>query len=325
MKIIIPLAGKGTRMRPHTHTRPKPLIQIAGKPVLGHILDTVVPLKVEEVIFITGHLGNQIEEYVRKHYSFPCRFIEQKELKGQAHAVALAKDFLQGGVIIWFVDTISDADLKGIEKVKEDGVIFVKAMEDPRRFGVVEVDSVGIVTDIVEKPEHPKSNLVNIGLYYVKDSSLMLQCIEELMRSNKSFKGEFFLVDAFNLMIKRGTRFGASEVSVWQDCGTMDATLETNTYYLRMGKTKAAATKNAVLVPPVYIEDGASIENSVVGPNVSVAADARIVHAIVNDSIIGEGAHIENVMVHQSIVGDNATLKGTPRRFNIGDDSSVEH
>ncbi|MFH1409191.1 MAG: sugar phosphate nucleotidyltransferase [Nanoarchaeota archaeon] len=325
MKIIIPLAGKGTRMRPHTHTRAKPLFFIAGKPILGHILDSIKNNKVEEIIFITGHLGKQVEEFVTNNYTFKARFIEQTELKGQAHAVLLAKDFVKEDVLVWFVDTISDADISKLDTIIEDGVIFVKEVKDPRRFGVVVIDDQGIVKELIEKPEEPVSNLVNIGMYYAKDASLLFSSIEELIAQNRQTQGEFYLVDALQMMIRKGTRFKAEVVSVWEDCGKPETTLETNKYFLQKGNTQVTETKNSVIILPVYIEKGAVVENSIIGPNVSIAGKAHISHSIIKNTIVGEGATVEKAHVHNSIIGDHATLKGTLRSYNVGDDSQVEH
>jgi glucose-1-phosphate thymidylyltransferase len=211
MKVIVPLAGFGTRLRPHTYTRPKPLVSVAGKPVLGHILDKLTALPIEEIIFVVGYLGDQIRDYVGANYHFPARYVEQRELKGQAHAIYLAKDYISGPVLIVFVDTIFDADLKALPQESADGIIYVKEVDDPRRFGVVITEN-GVITKLVEKPATPVSNLAVIGVYYVKDSQLMLDCIAELIRKDIKTQGEYFLADAFQLMIDRGTRFVARTV-----------------------------------------------------------------------------------------------------------------
>ncbi|MBU0980312.1 MAG: NTP transferase domain-containing protein [Nanoarchaeota archaeon] len=325
MKIVIPLAGRGTRLRPHTHTKPKPLFHIAGKAVLGHILDSIKGIKFDEIIFITGHMGEQIEAYVKKRYDFPCRFIEQKELKGQAHAIWLAREHIKDDVVIWFVDTISDGTLKVLDAVKEDGAIFAGRVDDPERFGVVVPDKDNIVKEILEKPELPPSNLVNIGLYYVKDSKLMFDCIRTLIEKNKARKGEFYLMDAFQMMISKGTKFKVIEVKSWEDVGKPEAALATNRFFLNNGLTKQPECENSVIIPPVYIEDGVEVKNSIIGPYVSVAKGAQIMNSIVKDSIIGKHAHVHDAQIHRSLIGDNALLKGTYRRYNIGDDSDVEY
>ncbi|MFH1849765.1 MAG: sugar phosphate nucleotidyltransferase [archaeon] len=323
MQVIIPLAGKGTRLRPHTHTVAKPLVRVAGKPVLAHILDMLKPYKIDEIIFIVGHLGDQIEEFVSKHYRFNARYIVQQELKGQAHAIALARPYVNQDVLIWFVDTISDADISKLSGIKNDGMIFVKEVEDPRRFGVVVADKDGIVTQIIEKPENPTSNLVNIGLYYIKDSKLMFSCIDELMEKGRKTKGEFYLMDAFTQMIRKGAKFETCEVNVWEDCGKTDTLLATNRYFLDHGNAKTAKTKNSVIIPPVYIDDAADIENSIIGPYVSIAAKSVIRNSIIKDSIINEHAVVESAKLKQSIIGDNALVKGLTKRLNVGDSSEI--
>ncbi len=328
MQVIIPVAGKGTRLRPHTHTKAKPLVHVAGKPVLAHILDGIKDNKeISEVIFVTGYLGEQIEEFVKKRYSFRTRFIEQKELNGQASAVKLAEKFIKEDVIIWFVDTISNADVKKLREVKEDGAIYVKMVSDPRRFGQIKAGPSGIVKEIKEKADPPISSLVNIGLYYVRNYRLMFQCINELVQAKKMNKGEYYLMDAFQLMISKGAKFRELEVDVWEDCGTPEALLATNRYFLKKtqnGKARAENTKNSIIIPPVYIERDAMVENSIIGPNVSIASKAFIKNSIILDSIINEGAHLENALLEKSIIGENALFRGEFKKLNIGDSSEIE-
>ncbi len=323
MQVIIPLAGKGTRLRPHTHTKAKPLIRVAGKPVLAHILDPLIKAKVSEVVFVVGHLKEQIVDFVTDNYDFKAVFVEQKELLGQAHAISLAEKFITEDCLIWFVDTITDCDLNELNNEESDGVIYVKEDPDPTRFGQVITDNKGIVKEIAEKADPPKSNLVNIGMYWVKDSKLMFECINDLMKKKMQTKGEYYLVDAFQLMFKKGNKFTAKEVKVWEDCGKQDTLLKTNRYFLDHGHSKLVKTKNSVIIPPVYIEDSADIEDSVIGPYVSVAKDTRIKGSIIKDSIINEGALVENAKLKQSLVGDGAIVKGMSRRMNVGDSSEV--
>lgn len=323
MKAIVPLAGFGTRLRPHTYTKPKPLVSVAGKPVLGHILDRLIGLQMEETIFIVGYLGEQIRDYVGANYSFPARYVEQKELKGQAHAIYLAKDYVSGPVLIVFVDTIFDADLDALSDEPADGIIYVKEVEDPRRFGVVITEN-GVITKLVEKPATPVSNLAVIGVYYVKDSRLMMDCIAELIDKDIKTQGEYFLADAFQLMIERGTRFVARTVDVWEDCGKPETVLHTNRYLLEHGGAQEAPTENSVLIAPVHVDKTAVIRDSVVGPYVSVAGQATVVRSIVRDSIINEGAHIEDASLNQSLIGKDALVRGSFQRLNVGDSSQVD-
>jgi glucose-1-phosphate thymidylyltransferase len=323
MKVIIPLAGFGTRLRPHTYTKPKPLISVAGKAVLGHILDKLVGLDIEEVIFIIGYLGDQIRDYVTANYDFPSRYIEQKELKGQAHALYLVREHVSGPVLIIFVDTIFETDLGVLAQTTSDGVIYVKEVEDPRRFGVVITEN-GFITKLVEKPSTPVSNLAVIGLYYVKDSRLLMECIADLMRKDIKTKGEYFLADALQLMIDKGSRFAERTVEVWEDCGKPETVLHTNRYLLEHGRAQETETENSVLIPPVYIAKSAVIKDSVVGPYVSVADEATIVRSIIRNSIINERARIEDASLSQSLIGKDAYVRGSFERLNVGDSSQVD-
>ncbi len=323
MQVIIPLAGKGTRLKPHTHTKAKPLIHVAGKPVLAHILDELVKIKVEEVVFVVGHLKEQIIDFVKANYKFKAHFVEQTELLGQAHAIWLAEKFITDDVLIWFVDTISDANLGQLLKEKSDGVVYVKEDPDPTRFGQVIAGKDGIIKEIIEKADPPKSNLVNIGLYWVKDSKLLFECIADLMARKLETKGEYYLVDAFQLMFKKGAKFVAREVKVWEDCGKLNTLLKTNRYFLDHGCSNGLKTKNSVIIPPVYIENSAEITNSVIGPYVSVARGSKIIGSIIKDSIISENTLVENAKLIQSLVGDGAIVKGMSRRMNVGDSSEI--
>ncbi len=326
MQVIIPVAGRGTRLRPHTHTKPKPLVTVAGKPVLGHVLDTLGDLQPDDIIFIVGYLGEQIEAYVDAHYDFSAHYVEQRELKGQAHAIRLAKDYIDGPVLILFVDTIADPDLDMLMDLDADGVIFVKKVEDPRRFGVVTLDHSGYITRFVEKPDVPVSDLAVIGIYYLKDSALMFDCIDELIEQGIQTKGEYYLTDALQLMAERGQQLVAPTVDVWEDCGTPDAILHTNRYLLENSEAFEARfeSANTVIIPPVHIDATVKIANSVVGPYTTVAAGCRIEDSVIRDSIIDEGAIIADTMLNQSLIGKNAFVKGRYRRLNVGDSASVD-
>jgi len=329
MKIIIPLAGFGKRMRPHTWSKPKPLLNVAGKPVLGHILDRLASLDVEvdELIFIVGWLGEQIKEYYEASgYSYPARFVEQKDLLGQAHAIWLAREFLDGPVIIVFVDTIFDADLSGLEASGLDGVVYVKEVEDPRRFGVVTLGDNGLVTRLVEKPAGFEDRLAVIGAHYIRDAAWLIRAIEELMARDIQTKGEFYLVDAQMLMINQGARFGVREVTVWEDCGTPKDVLQTNRYLLEHDQANGeqATPLNSVIIPPVYIAPTARVEHSIIGPYVTIADHSTVLHSIVRDSIIDEGASIDDTMLDRSLIGKEASVRGRYRVLNVGDSSQVD-
>jgi len=342
MKVIIPLAGFGKRLRPHTYTKPKPLVNVAGKAVLGHILDKLQGLDVEEIVFIVGWLGEQIEEYVSANYAFKAHCVEQKELLGQAHAIRLARELVDGEVLIIFVDTIFEADLARLDTVPSDGVIYVKEVENPRRFGVVTLDDQGLITRFVEKPETPVSNLAVIGVYFCRDAPLLFECIDELIEKDIQTKGEYFLADALQLMVDRGSRFNAWTVEVWEDCGTRDSVLETNRYLLeQVPHANGEHAENSIVVPPVYIDPSARVVNSRVGPHVHIGANSVVtdslvgpyvslaegsqVHtSIVKDTIINEESHIEEAMLSWSLVGQGALVRGTFERLNVGDSSEID-
>jgi glucose-1-phosphate thymidylyltransferase len=329
MKVIIPLAGFGKRMRPHTWSKPKPLLNVAGKPVLGHILDKLADfdVQVDELIFIVGWLGDQIQEYYEASgYPYPARYVEQRELLGQAHAIWLAREHLTGPVFIIFVDTIFEADLAGLEASALDGVLYVREVEDPRRFGVAVLDGDHRVTHLVEKPDSFEHRLAVIGVYYVRDAAWLLRAIEELMERDMQTKGEFYLADAYTLMIQQGARFGVREVSVWEDCGTPKDVLMTNRYLLDHGQNtgKVASVVDSVIIPPVYIAPSAQVAQSIVGPYVTVAENSVVKQSIVRDSIIDEGAYIDDTMLDRSLIGKDAVVRGRYRVLNVGDSSRVD-
>lgn len=323
MQVIIPLAGLGKRMRPQTWSKPKPLLNVAGKPVLGHVLDKFIPLAPEEVIFITGWLGEQITDYVGHNYQVNARYVEQRELKGQAHAIYLAKEYLHGPCMIVFVDTLFEADLDGLIDTGFDGVLYVKEVEDPRRFGVV-VQEDDRVTRLIEKPENNQYRNVMVGLYYVREGRDLVDAIGYLMANNLQTKGEYYLADALQVMIDRGAHFGTRSVGVWEDCGTPETLLHTNRYLLEHGHAQNAPVQDSVMIPPVYISKTARIERSVIGPYVTIGANATIRNVIMSDSIVDTGAHLESLILSNALIGQNAYVAGATGSLNIGDDVAVD-
>jgi|YelNatPaOPRAMG01_1025707.scaffolds.fasta_scaffold00384_32 glucose-1-phosphate thymidylyltransferase len=323
MKVVIPLAGLGTRLRPHTHTRPKPLVVVAGKPIIGHILDQFSGLEVEEYVFIVGHLGDKIREYIESAYRLPkSSYFEQKELKGQSHALWLARERLHGPILITYSDTIAEADLSGLDELEADGVFFVKEVEDPRRFGVAEVRD-GFVTRIIEKPPTKENKLAVIGLYYIKDADWLIRCIEEQMARNIQLKGEFYLADALQIMIDQGARFITRPVKVWKDCGKPETLLDTNRYLLEKMGSSYPATQDSIIIPPVYIAPSARISRSIIGPYVSIAERVVVEESIIRDSVINEGAFIERAVLAFSLIGSEVIYQGTYQQLNVGDSSQV--
>lgn len=322
MKVIILTAGLGTRLRPHTFSKPKPLVNVAGKPMLAHILDSLPPLVIDELVFVTGYLGHQIEEFVKTQYNYPTRFLVQNELRGQAHAIHLAREVVSGPTLIVFGDGIFTADLSTLNRPTEEGVIFVQEVEDPRRFGVAVVED-GTITKLVEKPDTPVSNLAVIGVYFVPEAERLLAAIEHIMEHGLQTKGEFYLADALQVMINNGERFVPQQVEVWKDCGTPAALLDTNRYLLEHGRSYVGNMTRSIVVPPVYISESAHIENSVIGPYVSVAAGATIRDSRITNSIINAGAHIQTVTLEKSLIGADAYVDGSFQSLNVGDASDI--
>ena len=324
MKVIIPLAGKGTRLRPHTHTVPKPMLRVAGKPVMDYVLDDVRRLGgVDEVVYITGHLKEAVEAHARDAYAdLPAAFIEQNVQDGTAGAVALAKSRVDRPVLIIFVDTIFDADLSVIRDSKADGIIWTKEVEDYQRFGVVVTDQNGFMTKIVEKPNEPISKRANIGLYYIRNWQLLYEGIDHVLKQPTN-KGEYYLTDAFQYMIDRGAKLQVLDVAGWYDAGKLDTLLETNEVMLRRGRARRPAGVGGTIVEPVYIEDGVTIEDSIVGPNVSLGTGSVIRGSHVTHAVIGQKTAIVDSTLTQSMLGDHAVVEGVRGSASIGDHGEV--
>ena len=308
MKVIIPLAGKGTRLLPLTRHVPKPLIRVAGRPVMDYVMDMLDGLDVEELVLITGHLKDQVEQHVRTRYRIPARFVEQRVQDGTAGAVALAEPYVDGPVLIIFVDTLFDADLTLVNRDDADGIIWAKHVEDYQRFGVVVTDAHGYMTRIVEKPSEPISKLANIGLYYIRDWRTLYEGIHHTLARPKN-QGEWFLTDAFQYMIDRGRRIRVAEVSGWYDCGKVETVLETNLHLLRTGRDLAPTAPGVTIVPPVRIETGAVVERSTIGPNVTIEAGATVRDSVLRDAIVGTRARVTGATVEASLIGDDAVVE----------------
>ena len=261
MKVIVPVAGKGTRLRPHTHTKPKSLVRVAGKPILGHLVDRIRSLPMEELILIIDPDESKeasIRQFLDATAPVPVRYVRQTELKGPAHAIFLARQYIDQDVLIIFNDTLFDADLSQIETHQADGIIWVREVDDPRRFGLVELEGDRIVR-LVEKPEVPPSNLAMIGMYYLKDGPGLMHCIERVMQEGRTVKGEFYLPDPLQLMLDEDYHLEAAPVQGWYDCGTIEALLDTNRVLLENGHQKAhrhASSRSSSR--PVCIEAGRS-------------------------------------------------------------------
>jgi len=322
MKVIMPMAGKGTRLLPLTKRVPKPLVNVAGRPVMDYVMDALERAgQLEELIIITGHLKEKVEEYVRKNYKIPARFIEQKVLDGTAGAVNLARPYVDGPVIVIFVDTLFDADLSIVKDSKADGIIWTKEVEDYQRFGVIVTDTQGYMTKIVEKPSTPISRRANIGLQYVKDWRTLFDGIEHVLKSPAGKGGEFYLTDAFQYMVDKGKKLFVSEVEGWYDCGKVDTLLETNEHLLKHGRGKRPSTvpSGVKIKDPVYIEDGVTLEDATIGPNVAVESGSRIVGSTVANSILGRGVQLKKATVRGSVIGDKQVIEGKEVKDSVMD------
>jgi len=324
MKAIIPAAGKGTRLLPHTYATPKPLVHVAGKPILGHIIDNLIKYKVDSIGFILGDNGEQIIDYARSEYSLNIDSVYQSQLNGLGYAIYLyLKDdkYKHEPVLIVLGDTIFDADLSLVLNSQYSSLA-VRQVSDPRRFGIVETED-GFVKRLVEKPENPQSDLAIVGIYFIRNTNLLLTCLEKLINEDIKTKNEYQLTDALQLMLENGEKMTTFTVDGWYDCGTYDALLHTNRSLLDKNGKMNYSMEGNIIVPPVSIAESAKIENSIIGPYVSIADNATITKSIIEDAIIEEQATIRNALIKESIIGGNAIFEGQFNRLNIGDYSRI--
>lgn len=310
MKVIVPLAGKGTRLLPLTRRVPKPLVHVAGRPVMDYVMDTVAGFDVEELLVITGHLKEDVERYVRRHYRIPARFVEQRTLDGTAGAINLARPWVDGPVLIIFVDTLFDADLSLIRTADADGILWAKEVEDYQRFGVIVTDADGYMRRIVEKPDTPVSRLANIGLYYIRDWRTLFDGIAHVLEQAAGKGGEFYLTDAFQYMVDHGKRLLTASVGGWYDCGKVDTLLETNEHLLRTGRGLVPPPAPGVVIrEPVRIEPGVTLRDCIVGPNVTVEGGSVIAMSTVEHSILGRDVQVRHAQVKRSVIGDGQLIE----------------
>ncbi len=336
LKIVIPMAGWGSRMRPHTWSKPKPLVGVAGRTALDYLLDMFQtlpnPRKTEYVFIVGPYLGEtQIPPFIAEHYpDIKAHYVVQAEMKGQSHALYLARQYLTGPMIMCFSDTLIETDFGFLEREKSDGVAWVKAVPDPRRFGVAEVKEDGWVKRLIEKPQTIENNLAMVGCYYFKSSEDLMSAIEEQMQRNIQLKNEFFLADAVNILIEHGALLRVEKVKTWLDTGTIEATLETNRHLLekleslKVGRFEGLKVK---IKEPVFIHESTEIANSEIGPYASIAANCKISGSKIADSIIEAGCEIKDTGLKSSFIGRQTKVEGRGGKeawmLNVGDNSSV--
>lgn len=331
MKVIILLAGYGTRMRPHTWSRPKPILNVAGNTVVGHILDLMKEITTDEVIFVVGYKGDQIEAWIRKNYGhLDTHFVVQEDPMGQAHAVWLCRDFLDDGdVVLAFGDGIVEANYAGMPDPAVDAVMLVEEIEDPRRFGVVVLDNSGFVTGFIEKPQTLEHKNAIAGINWFRSGRQLFDATDQILKQNRQTLGEYFMVDAYQLMVEQGAKMRTMQLKQWADAGTPEAILDTNARLLSVGygtydALERSFSENFTVIPPVFLPDSVKIEAAVIGPYASIGPGCTITNAIIRNSIIDAGAVIENCVLDGALIGENARVSGCSKTLFVGDNSIVE-
>jgi len=334
-KVVLPMAGWGTRMRPHTWSKPKPLVAVAGKTALDYLLEMFHSLpnaQEAEYVFIIGpHLGEEhIPAFISAQYpNLKAHYVVQREMKGQSHALYLARQHLAGPMLLCFADTLLETDFSFLEGERSDGVAWVKAVPDPRRFGVAEVNTQGQITRLIEKPPGLENNLAVVGCYYFRRAQDLINAVEEQMRRNLQLRGEFFLVEAINILIERRAVLRVQAVDTWLDTGTIEATLETNRYLLQRQPPARhwTAPPDVQVIEPSFIHETAQIRSSVIGPYASIGAGCVVSGSRIEESIIDSGCEIRAAFLRRSLVGARVRVQGrggeAAMQMNIGDDGSV--
>lgn len=332
MNIIIPMAGKGSRLRPHTLTTPKPLVPVAGKPIVEWLVEDLIsicPEKVDTIGFVIGDFGKEVENNlveIAERLGSKGKIYYQKEALGTAHAIDCANELLTGPTVVAFADTLFRSNYK--IKTDDDGVIFVQQVDDPSAFGVIKVSEDGYITDFVEKPSEFVSDLAIIGIYYFKNGPQLQQGIRHLIDNNLKSKGEFQLTDVMETLKSNGTKYRPGQVEEWLDCGNKNATVYTNQRMLEIKKPNgeiAASSKiiNSTIIPPCSIEENVSIENSVIGPHVSIGAGTRILNSVISNTIIQKNTHLQSLVTENSMIGAHANYTGRAKDLSIGDFTNI--
>lgn len=320
MKVIIPAAGIGTRLRPHTHTRPKAMLEVGGKPIIGHIIDTVLKSKPDEIIIIVGYKKEVLIDWVRTHYSsVTITFIEQEKMLGLGHAVLMAEQFVTSDTDLFILlgDTLVDIDAAAFTS-QPTSSLGVKSVDDPRRFGVVEMNG-DYITRLIEKPQNPPTNLALIGVYYIKSSTRLFDAIRYIIDNNITTKGEYQITDALNRCVETGEKMTVYKVENWFDCGTFETLLATNAYLLgKEGRSGVHIIGDSLIIEPVVMGEKVTISRSIIGPNVGIADEVSITDSVASNSIVYEHAVLRNSVVESSIIGEHASVQGIKKHINIG-------
>lgn len=328
MKAIIPVAGAGTKLRPHTYTQPKALIPLAGKTILSIIVDQLLEAGINEFIFIVGYLGTKIQDYVLDKYpGLNARFVFQNERQGIGHAILLTKDLVgDDEIFIVLGDTICEYDTRSVLE-KDVSTLGVKRVDDPRDFGVAEIEQDGFISRVVEKPQIPKSNMALVGIYRIRETSHLFSCLENNIQSQLTSYGEYNLTDAIECMIRNGVKFESFKVQNWFDCGKKETLLESNAKLLRKFGSNIAPDhqlENTIIIHPVNIASGCDIKNSIIGPNVAIGEKTSVNYSIIKDSIIGSFADLFDIVLTHSLIGSDTEVKGESRSLNIGDNTEID-
>ncbi|MFI5172237.1 MAG: sugar phosphate nucleotidyltransferase [Chitinophagales bacterium] len=329
MKAIIPVAGVGTRLRPHTYSQPKPLIPVAGKPILGFIIDRMVKAGFTEFIFVIGYLGEKIEAFVKENYPhLTTHFVVQNKREGLGHAIYLTKDLIGPNEELFIVlgDTIFEADIEAVLNMPESA-LGLKKVDDPRDFGVAETNEDFDILRVIEKPSIPKSNLALVGLYKIRESGKLFDALDQIIKHAFKTQGEYHLTDALMLMIQQGIKFRGFKIQNWYDCGKKDILLETNAILLKKlhpAGEKNKSFDNTIIIEPVSIAANCDIKNSIIGPNVTLGENTSVNYSIVRNSIIGNDATIDDVVLHDSVIGSDTFIKGLSQSLNIGDNTEID-
>lgn len=328
MKAIIPVAGAGTKLRPHSYTQPKALIPLAGKTVLSIIIDQMREAGITEFVFIVGYLGDKIRDYVQAKYpDIQAHYVQQIDRQGVGHAIQITRNAVDDDeVLVVLGDTVAEYDIKAVVE-SPYSMLGVRKVDDPREFGVAVIGEDGFIEHVIEKPQIPKSNMALVGIYKIKESGQLFQCLEKNYLQGLRSHGEYSLTDALDCMLKQGVKFKPFKVESWFDCGRKETLLESNATLLKKfvaNDPPQYEFPNTVIIPPVSIGEGCDIQNSIIGPNVTIGENTKINYSIIRNSIIGSFSNLFDIVLEASIIGSDTGLKGETRTLNIGDNTNID-